>query len=94
MLKFEIICFLFGCIIIPQKNSFTVNKQLIGNLNFYVRKYSPLGEFDGWGLRFGFGGKAENISDSQFTNNKKLLIGTQKPKELSETLINSGHLNP
>ena len=57
----------------------------------YVRKYSPMGEFGGWGLRFGFGGKAYNISGNQglqleFTNNKKLLIGTQKPEELTEAL--------
>ncbi|MEO6838453.1 MAG: DUF6141 family protein [Ginsengibacter sp.] len=65
----------------------------------YVRKYSPMGEFGGWGLRFGIGGKAENISGNQglqleFTNNKKLLIGTQKPEELKEALTNAGHLNP
>lgn len=64
----------------------------------YVRKYSPLGEFGGWGLRFGFGGKAYNISGNEglqleFTDNKKLLVGTQKPKELTEALIASGHQN-
>lgn len=58
----------------------------------YVRKYSPMAEYGGWGLRFGFGGKAYNISGNQglqleFTNNKKLLIGTQKPQELEEALI-------
>ena len=65
----------------------------------YVRKYSPLAEFGGWGLRIGFSGKAYNISGNQglqleFTNNKKLLIGTKKPKELTEALVSAGHYDP
>ena len=62
----------------------------------YVRKYSPMAEFGGWGLRIGLSGKAYNISGNQglqleFTNNKKLLIGTKKPGELTEALIKAGH---
>ena len=61
----------------------------------YVRKYSPMAEFGGWGLRIGFSGKAYNISGNEglqleFTNNRKLLIGTKKPKELTEALIIAG----
>lgn len=61
----------------------------------YVRKYSPLGEFGGWGLRYGATGKAYNISGNQglqleFANNKKLLIGTKKPIELAEALRKAG----
>ncbi|MEO8853771.1 MAG: DUF6141 family protein [Ginsengibacter sp.] len=57
----------------------------------YVRKYSPMAEYGGWGLRFGFGGKAYNISGNQglqleFINKKTLLIGTQKPEELNNAL--------
>jgi len=57
----------------------------------YVRKYSPMAEYGGWGLRFGFGGKAYNISGNQglqleFKNKKTLLIGTQRPEELNEAL--------
>ena len=57
----------------------------------YVRKYSPIAEYGGWGLRFGFGGKAYNISGNQglqleFKNKKTLLIGTQKPEELQEVI--------
>ncbi|MEO8819652.1 MAG: hypothetical protein ABI267_01560 [Ginsengibacter sp.] len=57
----------------------------------YVRKYSPMAEYGGWGLRRGFGGRAYNISGNQglqleFKNKKKLLIGTQKPVELQEVL--------
>jgi hypothetical protein len=64
-------------------------------LKCYVRKYKPMIEFGGWGLRFGVSGKAYSISGNQglqlqFSNNKKLLIGTQKPGELSEVLKKEG----
>lgn len=57
----------------------------------YVRKYSPIGEFGGWGLRYGFGGLAYNIAGNQgvqivFKSGKKLLIGTQKPEEAARAL--------
>jgi hypothetical protein len=56
----------------------------------YVRKYNAIAEYGGWGWRLGLFGKgtAYNISGNEglqleFTNGKKLLIGTQKPEELS-----------
>jgi len=59
----------------------------------FVRQYNSIGEYGGWGLRLGlFGkGKAYNVSGNKglqivFTDNKKLLIGTKKPDELSDTL--------
>jgi hypothetical protein len=59
----------------------------------YVRKYNPITEYGGWGLRAGiFGsGKAFNISGNQglqleFFNDKKLLIGTKKPDELAKAI--------
>lgn len=62
----------------------------------YVRKYSPLGEYGGWGLRQGlFGtGKAYNIKGNQglqiiLNNEKKVLIGTQKQNVLKLYLENS-----
>ena len=65
----------------------------------YVRQYSPISEYGGWGLRLGlFGeGKAYNVSGDkglqlEFIDNKKLLIGTNKPKELTETLNQIGQL--
>ena len=67
----------------------------------YLRQYSPLGEYGGWGLRIGLFGKgtAYNVSGNwglqlEFTNKKKLLIGTVRPEELSSTLENMGRLNP
>lgn len=65
----------------------------------YVRQYSPLREYGGWGLRLGlFGkGRAFNVSGNkglqlEWTNNKKLLIGTNKPTELAEALKKIGRL--
>jgi len=63
----------------------------------FVRQYSPIAEYGGWGLRLGiFGnGKALNVSGNkglqlEFLDNKKLLIGTQKPDEITETLAKLG----
>ena len=65
----------------------------------YVRKYSAISEYGGWGLRFGIFGKgtAYNVSGNEglqlkFIDNKKLLIGTNKPDELTEALHRIGQL--
>jgi hypothetical protein len=65
----------------------------------FVRQYSPLTEYGGWGLRLGLFGKgtAFNVSGNkglqlEFINNKKLLIGTNKPEELNESLSKLGQL--
>ena len=61
----------------------------------YVRPYSPLGEYGGWGLR-GFGdNRALTISGNQglqleMEENRKLLIGTRKPEEINEILRKIG----
>ncbi|MBD3903507.1 hypothetical protein NAL32_00395 [Chryseobacterium sp. Ch-15] len=59
----------------------------------YVRKYSPLAEYGGWGLRQGlFGtGKAYNVKGNQglqiiLNDEKKVLIGTQKFEEMGKFL--------
>lgn len=66
----------------------------------FVRQYRPIGEYGGWGLRLGiFGkGKAYNVSGNKglqivFTDNIKLLIGTNKPEELRDTLKRLGRLS-
>ena len=61
--------------------------------NAYVRQYSPIKEFGGWGVRFGNKGNALNMSGNQglqleFTDRKNLLIGTRKPDELAVALNN------
>jgi len=58
----------------------------------HVRKYSPIGEYGGWGMRYSMRhGRAYNISGSQgiqivLKNKKKILIGTQKPEEADDVL--------
>lgn len=60
----------------------------------YVRKYSPISEYGGWGIKGGFlnsKGKAINVSGNigiqlELKNGKKLLIGTQKENEAKQVL--------
>lgn len=57
----------------------------------FVRKYSPLVEYGGWGWRVGAKGKAYNVKGNQglqlvFKNRKALLIGTQQPEALQKVL--------
>ncbi|WP_126974132.1 DUF6141 family protein [Gynurincola endophyticus] len=57
----------------------------------YIRKYSALLEYGGWGVRIGLSGKAFNVSGNkglqlELNNKKKILIGTKKPEELAQKL--------
>jgi len=59
----------------------------------YIRTYSPLGEYGGWGIKYCLGGagKVYNVSGNQglqlvFKDGARLLIGTQKPQELQEVI--------
>jgi hypothetical protein len=60
--------------------------------SLHVRKYDPIREYGGFGLRFGFkGGMAYNVSGFwglQIIKNdgEKILIGTQKPEKLKKFL--------
>lgn len=59
----------------------------------YVRTYSPLKEYGGWGIRFGLNGKAYNIKGNKgiqlvLKSGKKILIGTQNETE-AERVIQS-----
>jgi hypothetical protein len=63
----------------------------------YVRKYKPILEYGGWGIRYGIGGngRAFNMKGRyglqlELKNGKKLLIGTQKPEEITELLDTLG----
>ena len=83
----------------------------------YIRKYKPILEYGGWGIRVGFNNtgfsliriKSINLGNSWnfkkssaynmsgniglqliLANGKKVLIGTNKPEELSETLKKLG----
>jgi hypothetical protein len=61
-----------------------------------VRTYSPLGEYGGWGLRYGFSkGRAYNVWGSkglqlELADGKKVLIGTQRAEELENALLKRG----
>lgn len=58
----------------------------------YVRTYSPLKEYGGWGYRMSFGnGKALNIRGNkgiqiEFKTGKKLLLGTQKKEDAQKVI--------
>lgn len=59
----------------------------------YTRPYSPIGEYGGWGIRMGLGGKgkAYNVSGNiglqiELNTGKKILIGTQRPDEINTLL--------
>ncbi|MCP9766598.1 hypothetical protein EGI22_01675 [Lacihabitans sp. LS3-19] len=63
----------------------------------YIREYKPLLEFGGWGIRYGFAGKAYNVSGNMglqlaYDKNSKLLIGTQKAEEMEAVLNKLGFL--
>ena len=56
-----------------------------------VRTYSPITEYGGWGIKWGSGGKAYNVSGNrgvqlEFTDGKRLLIGSQKPEQFDSAI--------
>lgn len=57
----------------------------------WIRTYSPIAEYGGWGPRSGPSGQAFNVRGSQglqvvLTNGNKVLFGTQKPEEVNKVL--------
>ncbi len=57
----------------------------------YVRKYSPLSEYAGWGIKGTKKNRAFNVSGSyglqlEMHSGRKVLIETQKPEELKGVL--------
>ena len=67
----------------------------------FMREYSPVSEYKGWGSRPGIlgSGRAFTVSGNVglqllFTNGEKLLIGTQKPEELQAVLQQLDQLKP
>jgi hypothetical protein len=66
----------------------------------YIREYSPLKEYGGWGIKYGFSGqgKAYNMSGNKglqliMKDGSRLLIGTNKPEALKQALKEAGHLH-
>lgn len=61
----------------------------------YIRKYEALGEYGGWGFRGLGNNRALNVSGKVglqlvLKDGRRMLIGTQKAKELSDLLIKMG----
>jgi hypothetical protein len=66
----------------------------------YVRSYSPLMEYGGWGIKYSFKGNglvyntAGNVGlQLYFKEGDPILIGTQKGEEIKQVLAALGHLN-
>ena len=58
---------------------------------FKAMEYSPLKEYGGWGIKYGFKGKAYNVSGNKgvkiFLNNgTNIMFGSQKHLELAKAL--------
>lgn len=56
-----------------------------------ARTYSPIREYGGWGIKYGRGGRAYNISGDQgvqlvMKSGERLLIGSQKADELAAAI--------
>ena len=54
-------------------------------------KYKPLGDYGGWGIRYGFKGKAYNVSGNlgvkvHLSNGRNILFGSLKYKDLEQAL--------
>jgi len=57
----------------------------------FARTYRPILEYGGWGIRWGIGGRAYNISGNQgvqlvFRNGRRLLLGSGRPQELEAAI--------
>lgn len=58
-----------------------------------IRKYNPIMEFGGWGIRYGFRKmKSYTVKGNQgiqlvLKNGKDILIGTQKGKEIEKLIV-------
>jgi len=58
---------------------------------FKAMEYSPLKEYGGWGIKFGFGGKAYNVSGNKgvrihLKDGTNIMFGSQKHNELAKAL--------
>jgi len=59
--------------------------------SFKAMEYSPLKEYGGWGIKYGFKGKAYNVSGNKgvkvfLKNGANIMFGSQKHKELAKAL--------
>ena len=59
--------------------------------SFKAMEYSPLKEYGGWGIKYGFKGKAYNVSGNKgvkvfLKNGSNIMFGSQNHKELAKAL--------
>lgn len=64
----------------------------------YLRKYNPLLEYGGWGIKIGPMGRVYSVSGTiglqlVFKDGSKLLIGTHQPEEMARVLQRMGKLD-
>jgi hypothetical protein len=65
----------------------------------YIRQYSPIKEYGGWGIRFGIFGSGKRITFQAITVFKsflqmiKILLGTQMPQQWEDSLKNIKIMN-
>lgn len=62
-----------------------------GLTNYEVQTYRPIRDYGGWGIRYGRGGRAYNVSGDrgvmlELSGGSRLLIGSQKPEELANAM--------
>lgn len=63
----------------------------------YVRNYSPLMEYGGWGIRWSSNGRAYNMAGKigmqlEMINDKKVIIGTQDAENFAKIMAQLGKL--
>ena len=71
---------------------FSFKKIQLDNLKRnFVRNYDPIGEYGGWGIKYGKNGKVYNVSGNrgvqlEFMDRKNILSGSQKPDQLNSAI--------
>jgi len=59
--------------------------------SFEARRYRPIRDYGGWGIRYGRGGKAYNVSGDrgvqlELARGGRILLGSQHPEEMAEAI--------
>lgn len=67
--------------------------------SFHAREYHPIREYGGWGIRYGHSGMVYNVSGNwglqlELISGKKILIGSQKARELEEVVAKASGKTP
>jgi hypothetical protein len=65
---------------------------------YHARTYRPILEYGGWGIRYGWNGRAYNVSGNGgvqliFRDGRRVLIGSSTPSELEAAIRSIVHEN-